>query len=270
MGQVHPLMTQYHALVQHALYAPLREDRTGTGCHSVFGHVLHADLRHGHGFPLLTTKFTNFDAIVRELLWFLSGSTNVNDLHPCKIWDAWADDNGQVGPVYGQQWRAWNGHGGFDQIKGLLDALRTNPTSRRHIVSAWNVDALPAMRLHPCHYAFQCYVESDGALSMMVHQRSADLMLGVPFNIASYNLLLGMLGLITGRRLGQYVHTFGDAHVYANHVEGARVMLSRPHLPAPDVHLIAPEPLDIDCFTVAHFELRDYEHYPAIKLPVAV
>lgn len=266
---VHP-MQQYHDLVTTAMMQQTRQDRTGTGCRSFFGATVVFDHRKPGNFPYLTTKKLNFRAVVAELLWFLSGSTNIGDLD-ARIWDQWADENGDVGPVYGHQWRHWTGFHGkpIDQVANLIEGLRNDPYSRRHIVSAWNVDDLPDMRLAPCHYAFQCYTESDGTLSIKVQQRSADLMLGVPFNLASYSLLLHMLAQCVDRKPGRHIHDFGDVHLYENHVEGAREMVSRSHYQSPEIR-INPEITDIFEFGPDDIKVGPHETHPAIHLPIAV
>jgi len=265
----HP-MEQYHALVRTALQQAPRTDRTGTGTRSVFGSMLSFDHRQPGNFPIITTKKLNTRAVFAELLWFLSGSTNISDLD-ARIWDQWADPDGEVGPVYGKQWRSWSKENGeeIDQIRRLIENIENDPYSRRHIVSAWNVAQLDDMALMPCHYAFQLYVESDESLSIMVHQRSADLMLGVPFNLCSYSALLCMIAQCVGRVPGQHLHTFGDAHLYENHLEGAREMLSRSHYRSPEIRL-NPAALDIDDFKIEDIVITDYESHPAISLPIAI
>ncbi len=242
-----------------------RTDRTGTGTLSIFGAQSRYDLR--EGFPLVTTKKVLFPAVVRELLWFLRGSTNIHDdLHQhTPIWDAWADEHGDLGPIYGAQWRNWGGQG-IDQITDAIETIKRDPTSRRIIVSAWNVGDLPRMKLPPCHAFFQFYVAGD-ALDLQLYQRSADLALGVPFNIASYALLLEMVAKETGKRARYFVHTFGDAHIYLNHVEGVKQQLEREPLPLPTLRLADKKVLD------QRFEdivLENYQHHPFIKFPVAV
>ncbi len=243
-----------------------RTDRTGTGTISVFGAQTRLDLR--EGFPLLTTKKVLFSAVVRELLWFLRGSTNVRDdlTQHTPIWDAWADENGDLGPIYGAQWRTWGGRG-HDQIREVLRQIRETPDSRRMIVSAWNVADLPQMRLPPCHALFQFSVREGGRLDLQLYQRSADLALGVPFNIASYALLLTIIAQETGLTPGIFVHTFGDLHVYANHVDGLRQQLLRDPLPRPRLE-IARKPMDELRFE--DFRLLDYQHHPFIRFEVAV
>lgn len=245
-------------------------DRTGTGTRSLFGRQLRYDL--SVGFPVLTTKKLHLKSIVHELLWFLKGDTNVAYLqkHGVKIWDAWADDQGELGPVYGQQWRAFptpNG-GHVDQIANLVTSLRDNPDSRRHIVCAWNPGQVDDMALPPCHCLFQFYV-ANGTLSCQLYQRSADVFLGVPFNIASYALLTLMLAQVTGLKAGEFVHTFGDVHLYNNHLVQAREQLTREPRPLPTMQL-NPAVTDLFAFTYDDFELIGYDPLPAIKAPVAV
>ena len=228
-------MKQYHDLVAHVLeHGVAKSDRTGTGTLSVFGHQLRFDL--AEGFPLLTTKRLHTRSIFGELLWFLRGSTNVAWLHAngITIWDEWADADGELGPIYGHQWRSWPTPDGqhVDQIAAVVESLRTNPDSRRHLVSAWNVGELPAMALPPCHALFQFYV-AEGRLSCQLYQRSADIFLGVPFNIASYALLTHMVAQVTGLQVGDFVHTLGDAHLYTNHLDQARLQLTREPRPLP-------------------------------------
>ncbi|MBT8492270.1 MAG: thymidylate synthase [Deltaproteobacteria bacterium] len=259
-------MKQYLELIQRVLdEGEERADRTGTGTLSIFGTQTRYDLR--EGFPLVTTKKVLFKAVVRELLWFLRGSTNINDdlTEHTPIWDAWADDNGDLGPIYGYQWRNWGGTG-IDQIHNTLDLIRNDPTSRRIIVSAWNVADVPKMALPPCHTMFQFYV-NRGRLDCQLYQRSADLALGVPFNIASYALLTMMMAQETGLEPGVFVHTMGDAHVYVNHIEGLREQLTREPLPLPRVE-IADKPF----FELGYDDivLKDYEHHPFIRFKVAV
>ena len=264
-------MKQYLDLLRHVRDEGVhRGDRTGTGTRSIFGHQLRFDL--GAGFPLVTTKKVVFRLIAHELLWFLSGSTNIrylleNNVH---IWDEWADENGELGPVYGSQWRSWPAPDGraIDQIGGVLESIRKNPNSRRHIVSAWNVALVDSMALPPCHTLFQFYV-AEGKLSCQLYQRSADLFLGVPFNIASYSLLTMMIAQVSGLRPGAFVHTFGDAHLYDNHLEQADLQLSRVPLPIPTLHL-NPEVTDLFEFGIDDFELRDYRYHDPIKAPIAV
>jgi thymidylate synthase len=247
-----------------------RSDRPGTGTRSVFGHQLRFDL--ADGFPLLTTKKVHQKSIVHELLWFLRGETNVRSLQQAgvSIWDEWADADGDLGPVYGAQWRSWRGADGstVDQIASVLDAIRTDPDSRRLIVSAWNVAEIPRMALPPCHALFQFYV-SSGRLSCQLYQRSADVFLGVPFNIASYALLTCMVAHVTGLEPGEFVHTFGDVHLYSNHVEQARRQLTRDPRPLPRLTL-EPSVRDLFAFRYEHVEIHDYHPHPPIRAAVAV
>ena len=247
-----------------------RGDRTGTGTRSIFGHQLRFDL--GAGFPLVTTKRVAFRLIVHELLWFLSGSTNIKYLtdHNVHIWDEWADENGELGPVYGSQWRSWPAPGGgsIDQISQVMRRISEDPNSRRHIVSAWNVAEVDSMALPPCHALFQFYV-AEGRLSCQLYQRSADLFLGVPFNIASYALLTLMVAQVCGLAPGEFVHTFGDAHLYDNHVAQADQQLAREPLPPPKVRL-NPDVTDLFAFTIDDIELLDYACHGTIKAPISV
>jgi thymidylate synthase len=247
-----------------------KDDRTGTGTRSVFGWQMRFDL--GEGFPLVTTKKLHLRSIIHELLWFLRGDTNVAWLneHGVTIWDEWADERGELGPVYGRQWRSWPARDGsaIDQITRVVDGIRDDPDSRRHIVSAWNVAELPSMALAPCHALFQFYV-ADGRLSCQLYQRSADLFLGVPFNIASYALLTLMIAQVTALEPGDFVHTFGDAHVYRNHFEQVREQLDREPRPRPTMRL-NPAVRDLFAFTYDDFELSGYEPHPRIAAPVAV
>ncbi|MFZ9027730.1 MAG: thymidylate synthase [Crocinitomicaceae bacterium] len=264
-------MEQYHKLLQHILdNGSRKEDRTGTGTISVFGYQMRFDL--SEGFPCVTTKKLHLRSIIHELLWFIAGDTNIKYLKENKvsIWDEWADENGDLGPVYGYQWRNWpDGHGGtIDQIKKLVDGLKNNPDSRRHIVSAWNVADVDNMALPPCHTMFQFYV-ADGKLSCQLYQRSADTFLGVPFNIASYALFTMMLAQVVGLEPGEFVHTFGDAHLYTNHLEQAELQLSRDCRPLPTMK-INPEVKDIFSFKYEDFELVNYDPHPHIKAAVAV
>src|SRR4249919_1273165 len=248
----------------------IKGDRTGTGTRSVFGRQLRFDLR--QGFPLLTTKKLHLRSIVHELLWFLQGDTNVRYLRENKvgIWDEWADAEGELGPVYGKQWRRWSGPEGteIDQMRWVVEEIRRNPDSRRLIVSAWNVADLPQMALMPCHALFQFYV-AEGRLSCQLYQRSADIFLGVPFNIASYALLTHMVAQVTGLGVGDFVHTFGDLHLYSNHLEQAREQLARTPLPPPRLEL-DPSVTDLFDFRFEHVNIRDYQAHAAIKAPVAV
>ncbi|MCP5180917.1 MAG: thymidylate synthase [Pseudomonadales bacterium] len=247
-----------------------RGDRTGTGTYSVFGRQLRFNL--ADGFPLITTKKMFLRGIIHELLWFLSGDTNIDYLtrHDVHIWDEWADANGNLGPVYGAQWRSWRTPDGgtVDQIARILHDLKANPHSRRHIVNAWNVADVDDMALPPCHLLFQFYV-ADGRLSCQLYQRSADMFLGVPFNIASYALLTMMIAQVCDLEPGDFVHTFGDTHLYANHVEQADKQLARLPMPLPTMHL-NPEVRDLFAFTIDDFELRDYRCHAGIKAPIAV
>ncbi len=264
-------MKQYLDLMRHVLEHGVRkEDRTGTGTLSVFGWQMRFDLR--AGFPLLTTKKLHLRSIIYELLWFLRGDTNVRWLnaHGVTIWDEWADENGDLGPVYGAQWRSWrtaDGHT-IDQIAEVVERIRRDPDSRRLLVNAWNVGELERMALPPCHVLFQFYV-AGGRLSCQLYQRSADIFLGVPFNIASYALLTMMVAQVTGLEPGEFVHTFGDAHLYLNHLEQARLQLTREPFPPPRMRL-NPEVKDLFAFRYEDFELLDYQAHPHIKAPVAV
>ncbi len=245
-----------------------KDDRTGTGTLSIFGHQMRFNLR--DSFPLLTTKKIHFHSVAHELLWFLKGETNIKYLkdNSVRIWDEWADDNGDLGPVYGKQWRKWESGGQiFDQIFNVINQIKNNPASRRHIVSAWNVADIPSMALAPCHILFQFYVH-DGKLSCQLYQRSADIFLGVPFNIASYALLTHMIAQVCDLEVGDFVHTFGDVHLYLNHVEQAEEQLSRNPLQPPQIKLNKKN--DIDAYTFEDFELIDYQHHPHIPAPVAV
>jgi thymidylate synthase len=264
-------MRAYHDLLTRILADGIRkEDRTGTGTLSVFGHQMRFDL--AEGFPLVTTKQLHLRSIIHELLWFLKGDTNVRYLRQngVTIWDEWADAQGDLGPVYGRQWRSWEKPGGgtVDQIAWVLDEIVRNPDSRRLVVSAWNPADLDRMALAPCHCLFQFYV-ADGRLSCQLYQRSADVFLGVPFNIASYALLTAMMAQVTGRRPGDFVHTFGDAHLYVNHLEQARLQLSREPRPLPRLQL-NPEIRSLFDFTFADIAIEDYVPHPAIKAPVAI
>jgi thymidylate synthase len=264
-------MRAYLDLMQHVLtQGSHKGDRTGTGTLSVFGYQMRFDLR--HGFPLLTTKKVHLRSIVHELLWFLRGDSNVRYLHEngVSIWNEWADENGELGPVYGVQWRSWPTADGrhIDQISELLRDIRANPDSRRLIVSAWNVGELERMALPPCHAFFQFYV-ADGRLSCQLYQRSADIFLGVPFNIASYALLTLMIAQVTGLKPGEFIHTLGDAHLYSNHLEQAHLQLTRVPRPLPSLRL-NPEVKSLFDFRYEDFELLNYDPHPAIKAPVAV
>ena len=264
-------MKQYHDLLQHILDKGVtKEDRTGTGTISVFGYQMRYDLN--EGFPALTTKKLHLRSIIHELLWFLKGDTNIQYLkdNNVSIWDEWADENGNLGPVYGSQWRSWPTADGrhIDQIKQVVDQLKNNPDSRRIIVSAWNVGEIENMKLPPCHAFFQFYV-AEGKLSCQLYQRSADTFLGVPFNIASYALLTMMMAQVCGLQPGDFVHTLGDAHLYSNHLEQARLQLTRDFRPLPTMK-INPEVKDIFDFKFEDFELVGYDPHPHIKAAVAV
>ena len=264
-------MQQYLDLLRRVLAEGVhKEDRTGTGTLSVFGHQMR--FRLSDGFPCLTTKKLHLKSIIYELLWFLRGDTNVHYLqeHGVRIWNEWADADGNLGPVYGAQWRSWPDYRGgtIDQIAEAIDTIRHNPDSRRIIVSAWNVAALPDMKLPPCHTFFQFYV-AEGRLSLQLYQRSADIFLGVPFNIASYALLLLMVAQVTGLQPGDFVHTLGDAHIYTNHLDQVRLQLTREPRPLPTMHL-NPAVKDIFSFQYEDFELTGYDPHPHIKGVVAV
>ena len=264
-------MRAYLDLLRHVLeHGAGKSDRTGTGTRSVFGWQMRFDLN--AGFPLVTTKKLHLRSIIHELLWFLKGETNIGYLRDNRvgIWDEWADADGELGPVYGKQWRRWDdGRGGeIDQIRWVIDEIRRNPDSRRLVVSAWNVADLPAMALQPCHALFQFYVV-DGKLSCQLYQRSGDIFLGVPFNIASYALLTHMVAQVTGLGVGDFVHTLGDAHLYSNHYEQAREQLSREPLPLPALRL-NPDVTDLFAFGYDDIEVVDYHPHPAIRAPVAV
>ena len=264
-------MREYLDLVSRVLDEGVaKADRTGTGTLSVFGHQMRFDL--GRGFPLVTTKKVHVRSVVAELLWFLQGSTNVAWLREqgVTIWDEWADEAGELGPVYGRQWRSWPepGGGSIDQLRGVVDTIRRDPDSRRLVVSAWNVADIPRMALAPCHALFQFYV-ADGRLSCQLYQRSADVFLGVPFNIASYALLTHMVAATTGLEPGDFVHTFGDAHLYVNHLEQAREQLKRSPRPLPELWL-DPAVVDIDGFDMESVKVSGYDPYPAIKAPIAI
>ena len=264
-------MRQYHDLMEHVLrHGARKDDRTGTGTLSVFGHQMRFDL--SEGFPMVTTKKLHLKSIVHELLWFLKGDTNIAYLkaNGVSIWDEWADAEGNLGPVYGKQWRSWAAPDGrsIDQIAGLVAMLRKNPDSRRLIVSAWNPADVEAMALPPCHCLFQFYV-AEGRLSCQLYQRSADIFLGVPFNIASYALLTLMLAQVSGLKPGDFVHTLGDAHLYTNHIEQAELQLTRPLRPLP-VMTLNPAVTELFAFTYEDFTLTGYDPHPAIKAPVAV
>jgi thymidylate synthase len=264
-------MRAYLDLLQHILdHGTDKSDRTGTGTRSVFGYQMRFDLQ--EGFPLVTTKKVHLKSVIHELLWFLQGDTNIGYLkeHGVSIWDEWANADGDLGPVYGKQWRSWTAADGkvIDQITDLVNTIKTNPDSRRMIVSAWNVGELPQMALAPCHCLFQFYV-ADGKLSCQLYQRSADVFLGVPFNIASYALLTMMLAQVCGLEAGTFVHSFGDVHIYSNHMEQVSRQLSRDPRPLPQMK-INPAVQDIFGFTYEDFELLNYDPHPGIKAPVAV
>ena len=264
-------MKQYLDLCQRVLNEGTeKHDRTGTGTISVFGHQMRFNLE--EGFPLLTTKKLHLKSIIYELLWFLKGDTNVQYLqdHGVRIWNEWADEHGELGPVYGHQWRSWPDYQGghIDQITQLVEQIKKNPDSRRHIVSAWNVAEVNNMALPPCHTLFQFYV-ADGRLSLQLYQRSADIFLGVPFNIASYALLLMMMAQVTGLKVGDFVHTFGDAHIYLNHIEQVKLQLSRDTRTLPKM-IINPEVKDLFDFKFEDFQLVDYDPHPHIPGVVAV
>jgi len=274
-------MQAYHQLLQHLLdHGHYKSDRTGTGTYSTFGYQMRFDLN--EGFPLVTTKKVHLKSIIYELLWFLKGDTNISYLteNNVRIWNEWADPNGDLGPVYGHQWRNWNSEG-IDQIKDVIETLKTNPDSRRMLVSAWNPSVMPDTKksfeenvanhkaaLPPCHAFFQFYV-IDNKLSCQLYQRSADVFLGVPFNIASYALLTMMVAQVCDLELGDFVHTFGDVHIYSNHVEQVKLQLSRELRPLPKMQL-NPTIKDIDAFDFEDFKLIGYDPHPAIKAPVAV
>ncbi|MGD8726075.1 MAG: thymidylate synthase [Gemmatimonadales bacterium] len=264
-------MQQYLNLLQHILdHGRPKQDRTGTGTLSVFGHQMRFDL--ADGFPLITTKKLHVKSIIHELLWFIRGDTNIAYLHEhgVTIWDEWADDRGDLGPIYGAQWRSWPAPSGerIDQLSGAIETIERDPDSRRMIVSAWNVAELPAMALLPCHVLFQFYVV-DGRLSCQLYQRSADTFLGVPFNIASYALLTMMVAQVTNLEVGEFIHTFGDVHLYTNHFEQARLQLSRKPRALPTMRL-DPGVRSIFDFRFEHFVLEGYDPHPHIAAPVAV
>lgn len=264
-------MRAYLDLLAHILNNGIqKQDRTGVGTISVFGYQMRFDLE--DGFPVLTTKKIHLKSVIYELLWFLRGDTNVRYLqeHGVRIWNEWADENGDLGPVYGAQWRSWRGADGktIDQIAHVVHEIQNNPNSRRMIVSAWNVAELEKMALPPCHCLFQFYV-ANGRLSCQLYQRSADVFLGVPFNIASYSLLTMMMAQVSGLRVGEFVHTFGDVHLYLNHVEQAKLQLSREPFPLPQMK-INPEIKDIFSFKYEDFELLNYRSHPHIPAEVAV
>ena len=273
-------MQQYLHLLKHIIETGTdKADRTGTGTRSVFGYQMRFDLT--QGFPMVTTKKTHLKSIIYELLWFLTGDTNIAYLqkHNVKIWDDWADENGDLGPVYGKQWRSWQGAGGIevDQVKDLILQLKVNPDSRRLIISAWNVAELPKMKLMPCHCLFQFYTAPSNSpggtgrrrLSCQLYQRSADVFLGVPFNIASYALLTMMIAQVCDMEPGEFIHSFGDVHLYSNHFEQAQLQLTRTPFALPQMK-INPAVNDIFNFKFEDFELVNYESHPGIKAPVAV
>lgn len=264
-------MRTYQELMRHVLeHGTRKEDRTGTGTLSVFGHQMRFDLE--KGFPLLTTKKVHLRSIIHELLWFLKGETNIGYLkeNNVTIWDEWADANGDLGPVYGAQWRGWLAADGrkIDQIQNVVEQIRKNPDSRRLIVSAWNVGELDKMALPPCHAFFQFYV-ADGKLSCQLYQRSADIFLGVPFNIAGYSLLTMMIAQVCDLRPGEFIHTLGDAHIYLNHLEQVKLQLSREPRPLPTMKL-NPAVRNLEDFKFEDFTLENYDPHPGIKAPVAV
>jgi len=264
-------MQQYLDFLSHVLeYGAEKHDRTGTGTRSVFGYQMRFDL--SEGFPLVTTKKLHLRSIIHELLWFLQGDTNIGYLHDNKvtIWDEWADENGDLGPVYGRQWRSWEkpDGGSVDQISWVLDEIRKNPDSRRLVVSAWNPADLDKMALAPCHCLFQFYVV-DGKLSCQLYQRSADIFLGVPFNIASYALLTHMMAQVCGLKAGDFVHSFGDAHLYSNHLEQAKLQISREPRPLPRLQL-NPDIRSVFDFRFEDIAIDGYDPHPGIKAPIAV
>ena len=264
-------MQQYLNLLDRILTEGTKKtDRTGTGTISIFGNQMRFDM--SKGFPLLTTKKLHLKSIIYELLWFLQGDTNVKYLqdHGVRIWNEWADENGELGPIYGHQWRSWPGHNGepIDQIKKVVEQIKNTPDSRRMIVSAWNVADIDAMKLPPCHCFFQFYV-ADGKLSLQLYQRSADTFLGVPFNIASYALLLLMVAQVTGLEPGDFIHTTGDTHLYLNHIEQARLQLTRTPRPLPQMKL-NPDVKDLFSFKYEDFQLEGYDPWPHIAAQVSV
>ncbi|MFQ5601387.1 MAG: thymidylate synthase [Candidatus Krumholzibacteriia bacterium] len=264
-------MEQYLQLLRHVRdHGTPKSDRTGVGTRSVFGYQMRFDL--SRGFPAVTTKKLHLRSLIHELLWFLRGDTNVRSLqeHGVSIWDEWANDDGELGPIYGAQWRSWTAADGrkIDQLKNVVEQLRRDPDSRRHVVSAWNVGDLDRMALPPCHMMFQLYV-ANGRLSCQMYQRSADVFLGVPFNIASYSLLTMMVAQVTGHRPGDFVHTLGDAHLYRSHLEQADLQLSRKPYPPPTLWL-NPGVEELDRFRYEDIQIRDYQCHPGIKAPIAV
>ncbi|MDR0370763.1 MAG: thymidylate synthase [Prevotellaceae bacterium] len=264
-------MKQYLNLLQRVLDQGVKkEDRTGTGTISIFGHQMRFDMQ--EGFPCLTTKKLHLKSIIHELLWFLNGDTNVGYLQDngVRIWNEWADENGDLGPIYGYQWRSWPDYNGghIDQMTEVINTIKSNPDSRRILVSAWNVADIPNMQLPPCHAFFQFYV-ADGKLSLQLYQRSADIFLGVPFNIASYALLLQMTAQVCGLKAGDFIHTFGDAHIYTNHLEQVGLQLTREPRPLPSMEL-NPDIKDLFSFRFSDFSLKNYHPHPHIKATVAV
>lgn len=264
-------MKQYQDLLKRILKEGVkREDRTGVGTLSIFGHQMHFNM--ADGFPLLTTKKLHLKSIIYELLWFLKGDTNIKYLqeHGVKIWNEWADENGDLGPVYGHQWRSWPDYkgGSIDQIKNVLDLIKHSPSSRRMLVTAWNPAEVDEMALPPCHCLFQFYV-AEGKLSLQLYQRSADTFLGVPFNIASYSLLLHMMAQVTGLEVGEFIHTTGDTHIYLNHLEQVKLQLTRTPRPLPKI-IINPDVKDLFSFHYDDFKIEDYNPYPHIPGTVAV
>lgn len=264
-------MKQYQDLLKRILKEGVkREDRTGVGTLSIFGHQMHFNME--DGFPLLTTKKLHLKSIIYELLWFLKGDTNIKYLqeHGVKIWNEWADENGNLGPVYGHQWRSWPDYkgGSIDQIKNVLDLIKHSPSSRRMLVTAWNPAEVDEMALPPCHCLFQFYV-AEGKLSLQLYQRSADTFLGVPFNIASYSLLLHMMAQVTGLEVGEFIHTTGDTHIYLNHLEQVKLQLTRTPRPLPKI-IINPDVKDLFSFHYDDFKIEDYNPYPHIPGTVAV
>ena len=264
-------MKQYLDLLQYILDNGIeKNDRTGVGTRSVFGYQMRFDLQ--NGFPLVTTKKLHLRSIIYELLWFIHGDTNIKFLHDnnVSIWDEWADENGDLGPIYGKQWRRWEGKDGkvIDQLSWVINEIIKNPNSRRLIVSAWNVAEISEMKLPPCHVLFQFYV-ANNKLSCQLYQRSADVFLGVPFNIASYALLTHMIAQVTGLQVGEFIHTFGDVHLYLNHIEQAKLQLSREPFPLPQLKL-NPDIKNIDDFKFEDIEIINYQAHPSIKADVAV
>jgi thymidylate synthase len=263
-------MKQYQDLIKHILtHGGAKDDRTKTGTLSVFGYQMRFDL--AEGFPLVTTKYVPIKSVIHELLWFLKGDTNVKYLHGkgVSIWDEWADENGDLGPIYGKQWRDWETpFGGIDQIANVISNIKHDPASRRHVVSMWNVADIDKMALAPCHTLFQFYVR-NGYLSCQLYQRSADVFLGLPFNIASYALLTMMIAHVCNLQVGEFIHTSGDVHLYNNHLAQALTVLGREPLALPQMHL-DPRVKHIDDFTIDSFQLQDYQHHGVLRAPVAV